>query len=67
MTEQQAYKTIDELLVQLHALEINPASYLGGLKAYVSGERLTHTLRAEQKIKAIKAKITHLEQFITEA
>ena len=66
MTEQQAYKSIDELMMQLHALELNPDSYLGGIKAYMSGYNLTHTLRAEAKIKTIKAKITHFEQFITE-
>jgi hypothetical protein len=66
MTEQQAYQNIDELTRQLHALELNPSSYLGGIKAYMSGYNLTYTLSAEAKIKAIKAKIEHAEQFIEE-
>jgi len=66
MTEQQAYKAIDDLYTQLDAIEFNPDFYLGGLKAYVSGYSLTHTLRAVQKIKTIKAKIAHFEQFISE-
>jgi len=66
MTEQQAYQNIDELTRQLHALELNPASYVGGIKAYMSGSILTYTLRAEAKIKAIKDKIAHVEQFIEE-
>ena len=66
MTEQQAYQNIDELTRQLHALELNPSSYIGGIKAYMSGSSLTYTLRAEAKIKAIKDKIAHAEQFIEE-
>jgi hypothetical protein len=66
MTEKQAYKEIDDLYMQLRAIELNPASYLGGLKAYSSEYSFTHTLRAEKKIKTIKAKIAHFEQFITE-
>ena len=66
MTEQQAYKTIAELHEQLRQIEFNPASYLGGMKAFASGKNIYYTRQAEKKIADINAKIIHLEQFIEE-
>jgi hypothetical protein len=66
MNQSQAYQDIDALYTQLDRIESEPSSYLGGLKAYMSGYQLCYTLRAEAKIKSIKAKIEHLQQFIEE-
>ena len=66
MTEQQAYKAIDELYEQLRSIELNPKSYLGGMQAYTGAHVLYYTRHAEKKISDIKDKIIHLEQFIEE-
>jgi hypothetical protein len=66
MNQYQAYKDIDALYFQLDRIEADPCSYAGGLKAYMAGGKLTYTLRTENKIKSIKAKIVHLQEFIEE-
>jgi len=66
MDDKQAYQIIDELYEQLHSIELNPKSYLGGIQAYTNGRVLYYTRSAEKKITSIKEKIIHLEQFIQE-
>ena len=65
MDQSQAYKDIDALYDQLDHIEGNPSSYLGGLKAYMAGGT-TYTMRTQAKIKDLKNKIEHLQQFIEE-
>lgn len=66
MNQSQAYQDIDAIYDQLDRIEGNPSSYLGGLKAYMDGRGLTYTLRTQAKVKALKNKIEHLQQFIEE-
>jgi len=67
MTELKIYQKIESLEAQLLKIENTPSNYLGGIKAYMTGHKLTYTTRAEQQRAKIKQQINQLEQFITEA